>query len=102
MEIDLSLSLLLSIGGIIASVATAFAIVKTKVAHAEQAVSALEKRIDEVMERQSDEKIELALLKTNQANFEREMAEIKADVKTTMKNVQEIKEAVITAKKGEA
>lgn len=99
MEIDLSASLLISVGGIIASIASAFAIVKTKVAHTEQSVAALEKRVDEVIERQSDEKIELALLKTNQVNFEKEMAEIKADVKTTMRNVQEIKEAVI-AKKG--
>lgn len=102
MEIDLSLSLLISIGGIIASCASAFAIVKTKVAHVEDSVKSLEKRIDDMAERQSDEKIELALLKTNQANFEREMAEIKADVKTTMTTVQEIKEAVITAKKGQA
>ena len=102
MEIDLSLSLLISIGGIIASCASAFAIVRTKVTQMENLISALDKQVGEVVERQSDSKIKLALLETNQANLEKEISEIKVDVKTTMKNVQEIKEAVITAKKGEA
>ena len=48
-----------------------------------------------------DEKVRIALLESNQEAHARELAEIKSDIKTTMVNVQEIKEAISTLKKGE-
>lgn len=48
-----------------------------------------------------DEKVRIALLESNQEAHARELAEIKSDIKTTMVNVQEIKEAILTLKKGE-
>lgn len=48
-----------------------------------------------------DEKVRIALLESNQEAHARELAEIKSDIKITMVNVQEIKEAILTLKKGE-
>lgn len=48
-----------------------------------------------------DEKVRIALLESNQEAHARELSEIKSDIKTTMVNVQEIKEAILTLKKGE-
>lgn len=48
-----------------------------------------------------DEKVRIALLESNQEAHAKELAEIKSDIKTTMVNVQEIKEAILTLKKGE-
>lgn len=100
---ELSASLLLSIGGIIASVATAFAIVKTKVAQIETTLSSYDKKIEDLRDKyasnQSDEAVKIALLERNQEAHGKELAEVKSDIKTIMNNVQEIKEALV--KKGE-
>lgn len=105
MEINTSVSLLITIGGIVASVASALAIVKTKVARLEEVLAANEKRIDDLKESQSryqsDEAVKIALLESNQEAHGRELAEVKGDIKTIMSNVQEIKEAILTVKKGE-
>ena len=106
MEINISLSLLLSIGGIVASVASTLAIVKTKVAKMEDLVESYEGKIDDLRDAharyQSDEAVKIALLESNQEAHARELAELKSDIKTIMNNVQEIKEAILTVKKGEA
>ncbi len=105
MEINISLSLLLSIGGIVASVAATLAIVKTKVSRMEQTLEAYESRIDELRDAhsryQADEAVKIALLESNQETHAKELAELKSDIKIIMSNVQEIKEAIITVKKGD-
>lgn len=105
MEINVSLSLLLSIGGIVASVAATLAIVKTKVARMEELLSAYDKRIEGLRDNysryQADEAVKIALLESNQEAHARELAELKDNIKVIMNNVQEIKEAILTVKKGE-
>lgn len=106
MEVEMTASLLLSIGGVIVSVASAFTVVKVKVAQLEQEVEEYKHIIDTLKEEQAryreDEKVRIALLEQNQEAHARELAELKSDIKTIMGNVQEIKEAVLTAKKGTA
>lgn len=105
MEINISLSLLLSIGGIVASVAATLAIVKTKVSRMEQVLESYEDRINELRDAhsryQADEAVKIALLESNQETHAKELAELKSDIKIIMSNVQEIKEAIITVKKGD-
>ena len=100
---ELNASLLVSIGGIVASVASAFAIVKTKVAQIETTLSVYDKKIEDLRDKyasnQSDEAVKIALLERNQEAHGKELAEVKSDIKTIMSNVQEIKEALV--KKGE-
>lgn len=106
MEFELSLSVLLSLGGVVASVASAVAIVKTKVSSLENDFEQTRKELkflaSELSNYQSEEAVKVALLESNQRNYDRELAEVKTDIKTIMANVQEIKEAVIKAtKKGD-
>lgn len=105
MELNVSLSLLISLGGILVSTASAFAIVKTKVATLEEDFEMIKKIVENNKEDLSryreDEKVRIALLESNQEAHAKELAEIKSDIKTTMVNVQEIKEAILTLKKGE-
>lgn len=105
MDLTLSLSLCITIGGILVSVATAFAVVKTKVNTLEGELNEakamaidLKKELDKYRE---EDRVRIALLEQNQAAHSNELAEIKSDIKTTMRNVQEIKEAILTLKKGE-
>ena len=93
MEINLSLSLLLSIGGIVASVASSLAIVKTK-------LSQIESSFDEKRREMDTMNVKIALLESNQEHHEKELAEMKSDIKTIMSNVQDIREVVIKTKKG--
>jgi len=105
MELNVSLSLLISLGGILVSTASAFAIVKTKVTTLEEGFDMIKKIVetnkDDLSRYREDEKVRIALLESNQEAHARELAEIKSDIKTTMVNVQEIKEAILTLKKGE-
>lgn len=102
MDLTLSLSLCITIGGILVSVATAFAVVKTKVSALEEEVEEAKKMAVKLKDEREDLKVRIAVLERNQAAHTDELAEIKSDIKTTMKNVQEIKEAILTLKKGEA
>lgn len=106
MELNISLSVLISIGGVVAAVASSIAIVKTKIKHIEDFVDSADKRIDKIRDDlnryQSDENVKVALLEQNQEAHARELAELKSDIKTIMNNVQDIKEAVLKVKKGEA
>lgn len=103
MEINISVSLLLSIGGIVASVAATLAIVKTKVARMEETIGTFDKRIEEIRESharyEASEAVKIALIEKNQEDHEKELADLKSDIKTIKDNVQDIKEALI--KKGE-
>ncbi len=105
MEINTSVSLLVSIGGIVASVAATLAIVKTKIARMEETLNAYEKRIEDIRETyshyQADEAVKIALLESKQESHAKELAELRSDVKTIMNNVQDIKEAILTIQKGE-
>lgn len=105
MELNVSLSLLISLGGILVSTASAFAIVKTKVTTLEEGFDMIKKIVEtnkeDLSRYREDEKVRIALLESNQEAHARELAEIKSDIKTTMVNVQEIKEAILTLKKGE-
>lgn len=105
MDLTISLSLLITIGGILVSVATAFAVVKTKVNSLSEQMEEDKKltvSIKEELNRyREDERVRIALLERNQAAHSEELAEIKSDIKTTMVNVQEIKEAILKLKKGE-
>ena len=102
MDLTLSLSLCITIGGILVSVATAFAVVKTKVSALEEEVAEAKNMATRLKDEREDLKVRIAVLERNQAAHTDELAEIKSDIKTTMKNVQEIKEAILTLKKGEA
>ena len=93
MELNLSASLLLSIGGIVASVASSLAIVKTKLSQMESLLEEKRKEMDMM-------NVKIALLESNQEHHEKEMAEIKSDIKTIMSTVQDIREVVIKTKKG--
>jgi hypothetical protein len=105
MELNVSLSLLISLGGILVSTASAFAIVKTKVTTLEEGFDMIKKIVEtnkeDLSRYREDEKVRIALLESNQEAHAKELAEIKSDIKTTMVNVQEIKEAILTLKKGE-
>lgn len=101
MDLTLSLSLCITIGGILVSVATAFAVVKTKVSALEEEVAEARNMASKLKDGREDLKVRIAVLERNQAAHTDELAEIKSDIKTTMKNVQEIKEAILTLKKGE-
>ena len=102
MDLTLSLSLCITIGGILVSVATAFAVVKTIVSTLEQELEEVKNLATRLKEEREDEKVRVAILERNQAVHTDELAEIKSDIKTTMKVVQEIKETLIAIKKGEA
>lgn len=105
MELNVSLSLLISLGGILVSTASAFAIVKTKVSQLEEETEGMKRMVEmqkeDLSRYREDEKVRIALLESNQEAHAKELAEIKSDIKTTMVNVQEIKEAILTLKKGE-
>lgn len=105
MDFNLSLSLLITIGGMIASITSAFAIVKTKVAALEKELEGYKRMVDQLKDElqnyREDERVRIAVIESNQEAHAKELDEIKADIKTTMKDVQEIKEAVLTLKKGE-
>ena len=115
MNLDLNIPVLISLGGVVASLASAVAVSKVKTddlnrhmdAHLQEFVSArskLEKEIIDLREEytsaRSNEATKIALLEQNQVFHEKELQGIKADIKTIMNNVQEIKEAVIKVKKG--
>lgn len=104
MELEVSLSVLLSVGGIVASVAATLAIVKTKVSQMEELLKATERKIEDLREtyasRKTDEAVKISLLEERQMIHAKELAEVKGDIKTIMTNVQDIKEAIITVKKG--
>ena len=90
MDLTLSLSLCITIGGILVSVATAFAVVKTKVSALGDEVEEAKKMAIKLKDEREDLKVRIAVLERNQAAHTDELAEIKSDIKTTMKNVQEI------------
>lgn len=93
MELNLSASLLLSIGGIVASVASSLAMVKTKLSQIESSFDEKRREIDTM-------NVKIALLESNQEHHEKELAEMKSDIKTIMSTVQDIREVVIKTKKG--
>ena len=93
MELNLSVSLLLSIGGIVASVASSLAMVKTKLSQIESSFDEKRREIDTM-------NVKIALLESNQEHHEKELAEMKSDIKTIMSTVQDIREVVIKTKKG--
>ena len=108
MDLTLSTSLLISLGTLLVSAASAFAIVKTKVAHLEseliEAKTEVTRLKDELQHYREDERVRIAIIESNQEAHAKELDEIKNDIKATMKDVQAIKEAVlakITPKKGE-
>lgn len=100
MELSVNISILFSIGTMIVSIASAFAVVKTKVAKMEEELNSYKKLVEDLREElnhnREDERVRIALLESNQEAHARELAEVKSDIKTIMGNVQEIKEAVIT------
>lgn len=100
MELTLSTSLLISLGTLLVSAASAFAIVKTKVSHLEaeliEAKTEVARLKDELQHYREDERVRIAVIESNQEAFAKELDEIKTDTKTTMNTVQEIKEAVLT------
>ena len=105
MDFELSLSLLITLGGLVASITSAFAIVKTKVAALEKELEGYKRMVDQLKDElqhyREDERVRIAVIESNQEAHAKELDEIKADIKTTMKDVQDIKEAVLTLKKGE-
>ena len=102
MDWQISISVLLSIGGIVASVASSTAVVRTKVVNLEKELTEVRKDNDSIRERlyeyTSNENAKIAVLERNQENHDKELDEMKADIKTIKESVQEIKEAVILKK----
>lgn len=102
MDVTLSLSLLISLGGTVASIATAFAVVRTKVGSLEQEFEKLRKTVESQQEEtasyREDEKIRIALIEKNQETYNKEFEEIRTTLKTAANDIQMIKEALI--KKG--
>lgn len=102
MDTTISLSLLISLGGTVASIATAFAVVKTKVGNLEEEFEKLRKTVESQQEEMAsyreDEKIRIALIERNQETHNKEFEEIKTTLKTAADDIQTIKEALI--KKG--
>lgn len=102
---DLSLSILVSLGGIVASVASAFAIVRTKVTHIEEEIAMERGKSGEVQKEiealRTDTAVQMAILKSNQDNHDKLLADMKLDIKTILSDVQDVKEALIKVKKGE-
>lgn len=108
MEIDLTigLSLLITVGGMIASIASAFAITKTKVAQIEAQFDDYKTYYRElesdIQNYNESEKVRIAVLENKQAILAEQVAEIKSDIKTTMTDVQEIKTIVLALRKESA
>ena len=102
MDWQLNISILLSIGTVVASVAATIAIVKTKLTVIEGELEAYGEKTDAVKEDLSryisSENVKIAVLENNQENHDKELNEIKSDLKTIMKDVQDVKEAVIKTK----
>lgn len=102
MDTTLSISLLISLGGTVASIATAFAVVRTKVNSLEQEFEKLRQTAilqqEEMASYREDEKIRIALIERNQETHNKEFEEIKTTLKTAADDIQTIKEALI--KKG--
>lgn len=102
MDTTLSISLLISVGGIIASIATAFAVVKTKVNDLVTEFEGLKESMrvlqEEVVQEREDAKIRIAIIERNQETHNKEFEEIKLTLKTAADNIQTVKEALI--KKG--
>lgn len=98
----ISVSLVLSIGGIIASVASSLAASKAKLTKMEKELeedrTKTDKVKDELTHYMSEENVKVALLETKQEGHARELAELKADIKVIMTNVQDIREAVLVKK----
>lgn len=104
MEITTSISMLITIGGIIVSIATAFAIVKTKVAHIELLINELSDEIRGVREEAnrmySEHGVKIAVLEKSQETQEKELEEMKADIKEVKSDVKEVLVTLSEARKG--
>lgn len=98
----ISTSLVFSIGGVIASVASALAASKAKLTKMEKELEEDRSKTDSLKEElaryMSEENVKVALLETKQESHAKELAEVKSDIKVIMTNVQEIKEAVLVKK----
>lgn len=98
-----TISLIISIGGIVASVASAIAIVKTKIAHLEGVIEEFESETKTLREVYSKTiagmDVRIALLEKTQQTHEKELTEMKLDIKSIMTTVNEISVTIKTALK---
>ena len=103
MDWQISVSVLLSIGGIVASVASSIAFVRAKLNNLEKEFDGICKDNEELrmrfFEHISENSAKIAVLEKNQQNHDKELGEMRVDIKELLSSVQEIKEAVI--KKGD-
>lgn len=113
---ELTIPILISLGGVVASVASSLAVEKVRAetlgkkidAHIQESAQnrmETDKNIldlrNEWHDMRTDNATRIALLEQDYKFHEQELQSIKTDIKSIMNNVQEIKEAVIKAEKGE-
>lgn len=55
----------------------------------------------EIESLRTDTAVQMAILKSNQDNHDKLLADMKLDIKTILSDVQDVKEALIKVKKGE-
>lgn len=101
---NLDVSIALTVGGMVVSIAAAFAIVKTRVAVLESKIERISTTIKELHDKAEKHKegeiVRIATLEANLKSHDTLLNEMKSDIKTTMGNVQDIKEAVLKLQKG--
>ena len=101
---NLDVSIALTIGGMIVSITAAFVIVRSRVNVLESEIRRLNETLKELQKDltkyRDDERLIVKELQVKTQSHDTMLSEIKDDIKTTMNNVQEIKEAVLTLQKG--
>lgn len=97
------ISTLFTLGGVVASVASAVAIVNTKVSRLEKEFELEESFRATLKDEHTAYNVKITALEVTQQNHDRELNEMKDDLKDIKSSIQEVKEIVLRAnKKGEA
>lgn len=97
------ISTLFTLGGVVASIASAIAIVNTKVSHLEKEFELDESLRVALKDEHTAYNVKITALEVTQRNHDRELNEMKDDLKDIKSSIQEVKEIVLRAnKKGEA
>lgn len=97
------ISTLFTLGGVVASIASAVAIVNTKVSHLEKELELDQSLRVALKDELTAYNVKITALEVTQQNHDRELNEMKDDLKDIKSSIQEVKEIVLRAnKKGEA
>ena len=99
---NLDVSIALTIGGMIVSITAAFVIVRSKVNVLENEIKrneTLKELQRDLTKYREDERLVVKELQVKTQSHDSMLTKIKGDIKTTMENVQTIKEAVLKLQK---